>query len=83
MKINKWNFKLEKYELFEIPNNRKVCLYSDDIEQVIQCVNCGKELKVGESYTSLQYHSDMGFGYCVCDSCYQDEWALRRYYERD
>lgn len=82
MKINKWNFRLKKYELFEIPNNRNICFSSNNMSQVIQCVNCGKELTVGESNISLQYHTNMGFGYCVCNSCYQDEWGLRRYYDK-
>lgn len=76
MKINKWNFLTKEYDQVEIPNNRNISLYSNDMNQIIQCVNCGKEIRFGDSYTSRQYHSEMGFGYCVCDQCYKKEWEL-------
>ena len=38
---------------------------------------CGKELKYGDTYTSLEIHTAMGFGYGVCEDCYEFEWKRR------
>lgn len=76
MLVNKWNFITREYEKVKIPDDRKVELYSDDMNKIIQCINCGKELRFGDSYTSRRYHTKMGFGYCVCPTCYEEEWKL-------
>lgn len=76
MVVNKWNFKTREYEKVEIPDNRKIGLYSNNMNEIVQCINCGNELRFGDSYTSRQYHTEIGFGYCVCNSCYEKEWKL-------
>jgi hypothetical protein len=43
MKAKKWNYKTRKYEPFTLPSN--ACLLSEDMEQIIQCANCEKEIK--------------------------------------
>lgn len=76
MIVNKWNFKTKEYEKVEIPDNRKICLYSNNMNETIQCISCGNELKFGDSYASRRYHTEMGLGYCVCHNCYEEEWIL-------
>ena len=83
MLVNKWNFKTKEYEKVEISDNRKISLYSNNMNEIIQCINCGKELIFGDSYTSRRYHTEMGFGYCVCHNCYEEEWELEVAYNNE
>ena len=35
------------------------------------------------SYTSMEFQTPvLGFGYAVCEQCYQDEWKRRYEYEQ-
>ena len=83
MLVNKWNFNTREYEKVEIPDTRKISLYSNNMNDIIQCINCGKELRFGDSYTSRRYHTEMGFGYCVCHNCYEEEWVLEVAYNNE
>lgn len=77
MILRKWNYKTHKYEPYEIPDNWNCKTYSINMEEIINCPHCGRKLKFGDSYTSLEIHTDMGFGYGVCEKCYQNEWTRR------
>lgn len=77
MILRKWNNKEHTYEPYEIPDDWNCKTYSNDMEEVINCPHCGRKLKYGDSYTSLEIHTDMGFGYGVCEKCYQNEWIRR------
>ena len=35
-------------------------------------MNCGREVKFGDCYTSMRYHSGAGFGYNECPECYEE-----------
>lgn len=70
MIIQKWDEKLKKYEDYTIPNDWKIPLYSDDMNEKINCVCCGKEITFGEGYTSHRFHNNHGFGYYECEDCY-------------
>ena len=70
MTIRKWNDKEKEYEPYEVPDEWKLILYSEDMETPINCVNCGKEMTFGEGYTSQRYRTDKGFGYYECEKCY-------------
>lgn len=72
MILNKWNFQTKEYEPFDSPA-KKIKLYTEDMDELVDCANCGKELKYGECYTSRTIHTDVGFGYGVCENCYQKE----------
>ncbi len=78
MIIRKWNWKKHKYEDYFIPDDRNICLYAENLENVIDCASCGKPIKVRDSYTSIELHNDIGLGYMVCDECYKKEWAKRK-----
>ena len=73
MVLQKWNTKKRKYEDYVIPDNWKVKLYSKDMNEKVNCTSCGKEIKFGDSYTSLEIHTDMGFGFAVCENCHNEE----------
>lgn len=52
------------------------------MKEIVNCPHCGKELEYGNCYTSLEIHTEMGFGYGVCEKCYEEEWNRRRQYEQ-
>lgn len=79
MLLRKWNYKEHKYEPYEIPDDWKCRIYSGNMEEIINCPHCGKKIKWGDSYNSMEIHTNLGFGYGVCDKCYQDEWIRREY----
>lgn len=77
MMLRKWNFKTHEYEPFESPA-KNVCLYSADLDAEVDCANCGKNMTYGQGLTSRTIHERMGFGYPVCDPCYEKEWEDER-----
>lgn len=77
MQLSKWNYELHDYELFNSPAV-KISLYGDDMDKLVDCANCGKELPFGECYTSMEIHNVIGFGYGVCDDCYKEEHKRRK-----
>lgn len=78
--VNKWDFKTHKYKKVEKPyGNCKT--YSNDMDEIVNCISCGKLIKFGETFTSRQWHTNIGFGYGVCELCYQKEWELERKYK--
>jgi hypothetical protein len=62
-------------EIHTIPDDWVVKVYSDSVDDKINCANCGTELRYGDAYTSLEIQSRKGFGYCVCKDCYDKEWS--------
>ena len=82
--LRKWNCKKRIYEDYIIPADWKVKLMSDDMEEIINCPHCGREVAYGETYTSLEIHTpNCGFGYPVCRECYDKEWERRKESESD
>ena len=47
--------------------------YSSDMDKLIACASCGKTITFGEGYTSRKITNNVGFGYCVCEQCYEKE----------
>ena len=72
--LRKWNYERHDYEPHRIPAEWNVSLFESDMEKIINCAHCGKELPWGATYTSREIHNAMGFGYGVCDRCYEEEW---------
>lgn len=70
MILRKWNYKSERYEKHEIPDEWNVALFENDMDKLINCADCGKKIKYGEGYTSRDIHTHIGLGYCVCKDCY-------------
>lgn len=80
MNLNKWDYKRHMYKKHEVPDSWNCKTYSTDLEETINCASCGKELKFGDSYTSLEIHTDIGFGYGVCQRCYDNEFLRKSNY---
>lgn len=54
-----------------LDSHRKIMpLFTTNMDELMQCVNCGKFIKYGDGYTSKRYFSGMGFGYLECKECY-------------
>ena len=51
--------------------------YSSDLDAVVACAACGKALKFGDAYTSRKILSTTGFGYAVCEDCYEKEFEVK------
>ena len=83
MLLQKWNYEKHKYEPYEVSNECNCKLYTEDMNELINCPHCGKQLKYGDTYTSMEIHNKMGFGYGVCEKCYNNEWIRRRKYGQD
>lgn len=78
MLLNKWNYQTHSYDPMQIPNDWNCKTYSDDMDEIINCPHCGKQIKFGDGYTSLEIHTHIGFGYIVCEECYNKEWERRK-----
>ena len=70
MLIKKWDNKKQQYEPHEVPDEWKLPLFCEDMDEPINCVNCGCEMPFGDGYTSRRYHTNGGFGYYECAKCY-------------
>ena len=77
MILSKWNCKKHKYEPYEVPDEWDVKLYSDNMEEIVNCSQCGTELKYGATFTSKEIHNYVGLGFAVCYNCYQEEWKRK------
>ena len=73
MKLQKWNYSIEDYEDYKIPDNWHCVTYCEDLDEIINCVQCGREVEFGDTYTSKEVHTSIGFGYSVCEDCYKKE----------
>lgn len=79
MKLSKWNYDTKEYDDYEVPDDWKCKLsYAMDMDEIVNCPHCGKEVKYGDCYTSLEIHSKSGLGFSVCDKCYEEEIKRRK-----
>lgn len=81
MLAKKWNFSKDEYEEYELPEGATT--YSIDMNEIVSCARCGKKVTFGDAYTSLQIHTPTGFGYSVCEKCYEMERQEEREYQRN
>jgi len=70
IKAFRWDGK--QYVPYKIPEGCNCRTFSPDLSEKVNCINCGKELTYGESYTSHQFHDQRGFGFAECEDCYYD-----------
>lgn len=71
----KWDPAKREYKDYEIPDESVVYAGMDEI---IECAQCGKHVLFGDCYTSDQIHTTIGFGYAVCEKCYEKELREER-----
>ena len=80
--MEKYNFRTKEYEEYSIPKEWNTPLICEDMNQLINCANCGRKLKFGSCYTSLKIHNNIGLGYPVCFNCYNKEWKEREMWSK-
>lgn len=81
--IPRWNRLLHKYVDVRIPDDWYVSTFEKDMSKIVNCVNCGKEIRFGSGYTSQEYHEkSFGFGYTVCGKCSVEETKRRLEYDK-
>ena len=55
----KWNSYHRKYRPYVLPEDELKCsLLGDSAEKIIACAGCGRPVKFGESFTSLESHTE-------------------------
>jgi hypothetical protein len=77
MIVGKWNYERNDYEPYRIPDKWVCQTFEDDMNAKINCAHCGKKLKYGDSYSSLEIHDSFGLAFAVCEKCYNAEWLNR------
>lgn len=81
MKLRKWNYELQAYEPYEVSDEWDCRYFGNDMAEVINCCQCGKEVKFGKCYSSQEVHTSVGFGYMVCPECHEVE--MKRQFEEN
>lgn len=74
--INRWNYDKQTYEPYEVPDDWNVKSLAFDMDEIVNCPHCGQKVTFGSCYASREIHTQSGFGYAVCESCYNAERAL-------
>lgn len=82
LKYQKYNGAIHTYEPYYVPVDKKLRTYCEDFDTIINCCQCLKPLKYGDSYCSKEVHDSLGMGYAVCSKCYDEEWERRRKWEQ-
>jgi len=72
--LQKWNFNTSEYEPYTTPADKTIVLYTIDMDLLINCTSCFKDMTFGQGYTSRTLHNHFGLGYPVCEDCYEQEW---------
>lgn len=70
----KWDYKSHRYKPYLVPEDKYLTTYEEDMEKIVNCCQCFKELPFGKAYTSLEVQTEpLGFGYAVCAECHEKE----------
>ena len=78
--LQKWDYEQHKYLPYFVPADWKISLLLQDMDELINCCQCGGEVKFGDTYTSKEIHTESGFGYCICEK-YNESEMIRKYRE--
>lgn len=78
MLLRKWNYEKREYDPYEVPDDWIVKTYSNDMDEIINCPHCGRKIRFGDGYTSIEIHTQFGMGFSVCEDCMEAEWERRR-----
>lgn len=70
----KWDPYHKRYRSYVLPEDVMRCSFGErDMDKVIACAGCGKSVKFGNAYTSLEIHTETGIGFSVCSNCHAGE----------
>ena len=75
--MKRFDWITRKYCNYYIPASWYCSTYENDMDRIVNCAECGKEVPYSATYVSLAIHNVMGFGYAVCPECYEKEWEAR------
>lgn len=73
------NYKTRKYEPCHVPDNAVIMAGLND---VVQCANCGRPVRFGNTFSSSDICNDVGIDYAVCLDCYRSEKLMRYWMEQ-
>lgn len=60
----------------ELPKEWHTPLIAEDMNEMINCACCGKEIRYGDGYSSRDICDMSGcFGYSICEECHEKELA--------
>ena len=81
--IKKWDYLSHSYFSIPITSRERLNIktYSEDMNEIVNCCQCLKKIRYGDTYTSNEINTDLGFGFAVCEDCYEKEWERKRKYE--
>lgn len=72
MVIRKWNENKMDYDVVTIPDSWNVPLHCDNMDEIVNCVNCGRKMKYGDGFTSKRYYNVAGKSYSECRECFDE-----------
>ena len=79
--VRKWNYDTKEYDPYT-PEPGTYVLLTRDMDLPINCMSCAKDMVFGKGYTSKVFHTQVGFGYPVCEQCYEKEVETDAFYRR-
>ena len=70
-------YDVEKREMIDwyVPREWRLALWNTNMDERVNCAQCGTEHKYGDCYTSRELMNGAGLGYGVCSKCYVKERA--------
>ena len=71
--MQKRNPRTKEYEPYSIPTDHNCPIYTNSMEELINCASCLGILHFGSAYSSQVIHNNLWFGYPVCEDCYYKE----------
>lgn len=79
LRVKKWNPDNHCYDPHPYPDDWKVSFFCADMDEIVNCACCGKELPYGDTYTSRELYDGSGmFGMAVCPECHEAEWEREK-----
>lgn len=72
MVIRKWNENKKDYDVVTIPDAWNAPLHCDSMAEIVNCVNCGCEMRYGDGFKSKRYRNVAGMSYSECKKCFDE-----------
>ena len=76
--LRRYDWASRSYAPYEVPASWRGEKYLQSADTAVNCAGCGKPMRWGDTYTSMEIHDRAGLGYGVCGTCYDKEMKRRR-----
>ena len=77
--LKKWDPDRHCYDPYECPDDWRVSFYCVDMDEIVNCACCGKQICYGDGYTSREIYDQSGmFGMCICPDCNEAQWEREK-----